>query len=128
MGCSRPPATRIEAAATRWFPKKKGWLGRALIVHVSAGLYFHVWLKSGRGKDGAKNAAARLDETWHWLVSQPINLSSPILRLTSRALVRPQTREKPNRLLTCSMKKGSSSAQVNVTRPQGTRHAHSWRS
>jgi hypothetical protein len=28
MGCSKPPATRIEAAATRWFPKKKGWLLR----------------------------------------------------------------------------------------------------
>jgi len=47
---------------------------------------------------------------------------------TSRAFVRPQTREKPNRLLTCSMKNGSTSAQVRVTRPQGTRHAHSWRS
>lgn len=31
-GCSRPPATGIEAAAARSFPKKKGWLGRALIV------------------------------------------------------------------------------------------------
>ena len=85
----------------------------------------------GSSNTGPRTAAAAPAgrESWDGLFWQPLGWSLPIRRTTSRALVKPRAHnhKRQEHRLTCSMREGSTSALVSVTRSQGTHRVRSSR-